>query len=65
MREELSKSAKYMTNHPTHMNMTIASMQEAVEYWLSEKVFRENIEIESVSFNEKDHFTIKIKREQA
>ena len=61
MRDDLKKVAVF-TKQPTVMNMTIASMQEAIEFWLKEKVFRDSIEIEGITFSEKDHFTIKLKR---
>jgi hypothetical protein len=42
---------------PIEIGMSIASINEAVRYWLSNVVFRDDVIIENISFNERDHFT--------
>ncbi len=55
-------SIKTDTKVPIEMHITIASAEEAIEYWLSNVVFKDSVKIEKVSFSEKDHFSIKFKK---
>lgn len=45
------------------MNMSIASIQEAVRYWLSTQVFTADVKIKSINFNHDTHFTIEFDRQ--
>ena len=58
----LPKNPVVYNNQPTQMTMTIASIQEALEFWLKEKVLREAVKIEKVSFSDHSHFTITLTR---
>jgi hypothetical protein len=51
-------------NVPIEIKLSIASSCRAIEYWLSKVVFKEETKIENVSFSEKDHFTVRLKRDQ-
>ena len=44
---------------PIKMNISIASAQEAIEYWLKHEIFKNNVNIESVTFTQDEHFIIK------
>lgn len=47
---------------PIQINISIASATEALHYWLSNIVFRHEVKIKDIHFNEKEHFTIKFDR---
>jgi hypothetical protein len=48
---------------PVKMNITIASANEAIEYWLTHAVLKSHVKVEKVTFTEADHFTIELDRE--
>lgn len=52
------------TTIPTELHMSISSITDAVNYWLNNVVFKENIEIENIRFTREEHFIIKFKREE-
>ena len=56
------------TTIPTELHMSISSITDAVNYWLNNVVFKENIEIENIRFTKEftneEHFIIKFKREE-
>ncbi len=53
------------TTIPTEeLHMSISSITDAVNYWLNNVVFKENIEIEHIIFTKEEHFIIKFKREE-
>ncbi|MCZ6897661.1 MAG: hypothetical protein O7D95_02980 [Betaproteobacteria bacterium] len=52
------------TSKPVEFTMTIASITTAVEYWMSNVVFREAAKIDDVSFDSNQNlFTIKLKKD--
>ena len=52
------------TTIPTELHMSISSITDAVNYWLNNVVFKENIEIEHIIFTKEEHFIIRFKREE-
>lgn len=48
--------------YPLNINITIASAQEAMEYWLSNVVFRDDVRIKKVCFSHDEHFVITLNR---
>ena len=55
------------TTIPTELHMSISSITDAVNYWLNNVVFKENIEIEHIIFTKsvgEEYFIIKFKREE-
>ena len=50
-------------NIPTRINMTIASAERAIEFWLNNMIFRHEVSVSKISFTEKDHFTIEFIRD--
>ena len=56
----MNENQKYNKQIPYEIKISIASAIEAIEYWLSKEVFKANIIIDNVTFNEKDHFIIKL-----
>lgn len=55
------------TTIPTELHMSISSITDAVNYWLNNVVFKENIEIEHIRFTKsvgEEYFIIKFKREE-
>lgn len=56
----MNENQKYNKQIPYEIKISIASAIEAMEYWLSNEVFKGNINIDNVTFNEKDHFIIKL-----
>lgn len=56
----MNENQKYNKQIPYEIRISIASAIEAMEYWLSNEVFKGNINIDNVTFNEKDHFIIKL-----
>ena len=48
---------------PITCDYSIGSIQAALEYWLTHLVYRQSIEVESVTWKPSDHkFTVAIKR---
>ena len=57
------KRKKPMIDSPiTTITLTIAEANEAVEYWLSNVVFRSDVKIKQIDFSEHEHFRIKLQR---
>ena len=56
-------SEKIDNNVPTTMNITIASANDAIAYWLSNAILQSDVKIKEISFTEKDHFKITFDRE--
>ena len=48
---------------PTELEISIAGAEEALRYWLSNVVLRNEVRIESVQFSQKDNgFKIRLER---
>ena len=45
---------------PVEMNMSIASVNEAIEYWLQNVVFKEDVKIEKVEFLQHPDYMFRI-----
>lgn len=43
---------------PLELHLSIASVNAAIEYWLSHVVLQDTVRVTDVRFSEKEHFTI-------
>jgi len=51
------------TRLPVELTLTIASAQDAIEYWLTHVVLKEEVAIEKVDFDTHENlFSVKLKR---